>query len=161
LGAQTSCLQLNHWENETKGNRMVKELNIIIPSSKEFVGPIMSFLYALFKNKGIEETVVSNVVTSVIEAVANAINHGNRADLNKKIEISVCVDRNKLNIEVQDEGEGFDVTKLPDPLAPENLLKPTGRGIFLIKAFMDNVDFDFKGKGAKLIMEKVFDRTIE
>ena len=148
------------WRRRKK-DRMVKELNLVIPSSTEFVGPIMSFLYALFKNKGIEETVVSNVVTSVIEAVANAIKHGNKADLNKKIEISVCVDRNKLNIEVQDEGEGFDVTKLPDPLAPENLLKPTGRGIFLIKAFMDNVDFDFKGKGAKLIMEKVFDRTIE
>ena len=140
---------------------MVKELNIVIPSSAEFVGPIMSFLYALFKNKGIEENVVSNVVTSVIEAIANAINHGNKADLTKKIAISVCVDRNKLNIEVQDEGEGFDVTMLPDPLAPENLLKPYGRGIFLIKAFMDTVDFDFDGKGAKLIMKKVFDRSIE
>jgi len=140
---------------------MVKELNIVIPSSTEFVGPIMSFLYALFKNKGIEQNVVSNVVTSVIEAVANAINHGNRADINKRIAISVCVDRNILNIEVQDEGKGFDVADIPDPLAPENLLKPCGRGIFLIRAFMDKVDFDFRDNGAKLIMEKVFDHSIE
>jgi serine/threonine-protein kinase RsbW len=139
----------------------VKELSIIIPSSTEFIGPIMSFLYALFKNKGIEENVVSNVVTSVIEAVANAIYHGNKADVNKKIEISMYVDENSLNIEVQDEGEGFDATNLPDPLAPENLLKPYGRGIFLIKSFMDNVDFVFEGKGTKLIMKKVFDCNIE
>jgi len=144
-----------------KKDRMVKKLSIIIPSSIEFVGPVMSFLYALFKNKGIEETVVSNVVTSVIEAVANAINHGNKADVTKKIAISIYVDKNHLNIEVQDEGNGFDVTTLPNPLAPENLLKPCGRGIFLIKSFMDNVDFDFNGNGTKLIMQKVFDRNIE
>ncbi len=144
-----------------KRDRMVKELNIVVPSSTEFVGPIMSFLYILFKDKGIEQTVVANVVTSVIEAVANAIIHGNKADTNKKIKISVCVDKNKINIEVQDEGEGFDATNLPNPLAPENLLKPCGRGIFLIKTFMDNVDFDFEKKGTKLIMQKVFDHDIE
>jgi serine/threonine-protein kinase RsbW len=139
----------------------VKELHIVIPSSTESVGSIISFFHGLLKDKGCEETAISNTVTSVIEAVANAIIHGNKADITKNIEISVCVDRNKLNIEVQDEGDGFDASNLPDPLAPENIPKPCGRGIFLIKSFMDNVDFDFTGKGTKLIMNKVFDRNIE
>ena len=140
---------------------MVKELHIVIPSSTEFVGPIMSFLYALFKNKNIEEPAVSNVVTSVIEAVANAITHGNNADINKKIEIIIYVHQKSLRIEVQDEGKGFRVNSLPNPLAPENLLKPCGRGIFLIKSFMDSVEFDFKRKGTRLIMKKEFSQNIE
>jgi serine/threonine-protein kinase RsbW len=140
---------------------MVKELHIVIPSSTEFVGPIMSFLYALFKNKNIEEPVVSNVVTSVIEAVANAITHGNNTDIHKKIEIIIYVHEKSLRIEVQDEGQGFSVESLPDPLAPENLLKPCGRGIFLIRSFMDSVEFGFQSNGTRLVMKKEFDRRIE
>jgi serine/threonine-protein kinase RsbW len=139
----------------------VKEVNIVIPSSPEFIGPIISFFHTLFKNKGIEDLVVSNVVTSVIEAIANAITHGNKTDVTKKIAIAIHVDQHTLNIEIQDEGNGFDVANLPNPLAPENLLKPSGRGIFLIKSFMDRVEFDFQEKGAKLIMQKVFDKNIE
>ena len=140
---------------------MVKELRIVIPSSTEFVGPIVSFLHALFQNKGIEEKIVANVVTSVIEAVANALKHGNHADAAKKIAIALLVDRNTLAIEVQDEGAGFDATNLPDPLAPENLLAPCGRGIFLIKSYMDQVAFRFEPKGTTLSMQKVFAHNIE
>jgi serine/threonine-protein kinase RsbW len=74
---------------------------------------------------------------------------------------SASYDQHTLNIEIQDEGNGFDVVNLPNPLAPENLLKPSGRGIFLIKSFMDRVEFNFQEKGAKLIMQKVFDKNIE
>jgi serine/threonine-protein kinase RsbW len=139
----------------------VKEVKIVIPSSPEFIGPIISFFHTLFKNKGIEDLVVSNVVTSVIEAIANAITHGNKADVAKKVAIAIHVDQHTLNIEVQDEGNGFDVTNLPNPLASENLLKPYGRGIFLIKSFMDRVEFDFQEKGTKLIMQKMFDKNVE
>lgn len=139
----------------------MKEVKINIPSSTEFVGPVVKFLYAFFSNKGIQETVASNVVTSVIEAVGNAIVHGNNNDISKKIDILIQINKNTLNIEVQDEGEGFDTDSLPDPLAPENLLKPCGRGIFLIKIFMDHVMFDFNGSGSKIIMEKSFDHNIE
>ncbi len=139
----------------------MKELNISIPSSTEFVGPIIKFFYTLFTNKGIEESVVSNVVTSVIEAVGNAITHGNKEVSNKTVSILIQVNRNTINIIVQDEGEGFDVESLPDPIAPKNLLNPCGRGIFLIKNLMDNVMFDFSDKGTTIIMEKVFDHNIE
>lgn len=143
-----------------RSEQSVKDLQIVIPSTTEFVGPIMSFFYALFKNKKVEDSVVSNVVTSVIEAVANAITHGNKSDIHKKIGIAIHVNQKSLSIEVQDEGDGFDPRDLPDPLAPENIMKPCGRGIFLIKSFMDDVNFEFTRQGTRLIMTKEFDHSI-
>jgi serine/threonine-protein kinase RsbW len=140
---------------------MGKELHIVIPSSTEFVGPIMSFCYALFKDKALNESQVSNVVTAVIEAIANAINHGNRGDVRKNIEVALTVQANTLSVAIQDEGPGFNPADLPDPLSPENLLKPGGRGIFLIKSFMDRVDFEFTDHGTCLRMQKAFDHPIE
>ena len=113
----------------------MKEVKIKIPSSTEFIGPVVKFFYALFTNRGLEESVVSNVVTSVIEAISNAITHGNRSDITKSIDISIQINKNKLNIKVRDQGHGFDINALPGPLTPENLLKPYGRGIFFIKSF--------------------------
>ena len=139
----------------------MKEVHIKIPSSTEFIGPVVKFFYALFTDRGLEENVVSNVVTSVIEAVSNAITHGNRSDITKSIDISIQINKNKLKIEVRDEGKGVDINSLPDPLAPENLLKPYGRGIFFIKSFMDDVRFHVNEKSSILVMKKIFDRNIE
>ncbi len=133
-----------------------QEFRIELPSSTEFVGPLMSFFSILLKNKGMEEALVSNVATAIIEGVANAITHGNRSDINKKTTLIVSMGEQSLNVEVWDEGEGFNLDNLPDPLAPENIMNLSGRGIFLIKSFMDSVDFDFSGKGTRLVMEKEF-----
>jgi serine/threonine-protein kinase RsbW len=139
----------------------MKEVKIKIPSSTEFIGPVVKFCYALFTDRDLEESVVSNVVTSVIEALSNAITHGNRSDITKNIDISIQVNKNRLNIKVRDEGIGFDINSLPDPLAPENLLKPYGRGIFFIKSFMDDVTFHVNKKSSTLVMKKVFEHNIE
>ena len=134
----------------------VQEVRFELPSSTEFVNPLMSFFYTLLKNKRVEEPVISNVVTAIIEAVANAITHGNQSDINKKIMLIVAIGERSLYVEVLDEGQGFDLGTVPDPVAPENLMKPSGRGIFLIKSLMDSVDFDFSGKGTRLVMGKQF-----
>ncbi len=139
----------------------MKEVKIYIPSSTEFVGPVVKFLYDFFSNKEIQETIAANVVTSVIEAVGNAVVHGNQEDYTKNVAILIRINKNTLKIEVQDQGKGFDTERLPDPLAPENILKPCGRGIFLIKNFMDNVTFDFNGSGSRLTMEKTFENDLE
>jgi serine/threonine-protein kinase RsbW len=132
----------------------IQKLHIAIPSSTELVGPVVSFFNTLFKNKDFDDALTSDIVTAIIEALANAITHGNHGDVQKKVDILAYVDDISVCIEVQDEGEGFNVDAVPDPLAPENLMKPSGRGIFLIRSFMDNVIFDFQGKGTHLIMEK-------
>ncbi|MFQ5527478.1 MAG: ATP-binding protein [Thermoanaerobaculia bacterium] len=94
-----------------------------------------------------------NVTLAVREAAANAVQHGNRLDASIPAEIYCTVgDADSggdswLLVEVVDQGEGFDIDGLPDPLAPENLLKPTGRGILLIRNFMDSVTFEFPEAG--------------
>ena len=97
----------------------MKQITISIPSSTEFVGPVVKFFDAIFVEKGIKEPITTNVTTSVIEAIGNAITHGNKGDLNKKIDVLITLQYKKLIVEVQDQGKGFDVTSLPDPLAPE------------------------------------------
>lgn len=139
----------------------MKEITITIPSSTEFVGPIIKFFDAIFVEKDIKEPMTTNVTTSVIEAIGNAINHGNKGDLHKKIDILIRLQHTKLIVEVQDQGEGFDDTSLPDPLDPNNLLNLSGRGIFFMKSLMDRVQFRFNGHGAKVIMEKTFPKSIE
>ena len=84
---------------------------------------------------------------AVREAVANAIQHGNRRDPRKKVQVDLEVREVELVIRVRDEGSGFDPALVPDPRAPENLLKPDGRGIFYMGKFMDQVAYEFGHEG--------------
>ncbi|HVR30828.1 MAG TPA: ATP-binding protein [Thermoanaerobaculia bacterium] len=84
---------------------------------------------------------------AVREAVANAIKHGNLQDPGKKVEIDLRVEGEELVISVLDEGLGFDPGRVGNPLAPENLLKPDGRGIFYMGKFMDGVEYRFRDSG--------------
>ena len=92
---------------------------------------------------------------SIRESVTNAIEHGNKLDQNKKVGIRFEIRSDRLVICVKDEGEGFDESKIPDPLDAKNLLKPSGRGIFYVRSFMDDVRFQpLPQGGLELRMEK-------
>ena len=84
---------------------------------------------------------------AVREAVTNAMVHGNQEDETKSVEVvSSCLE-NAFEIEVSDQGEGFDPTSVPDPTDPANILKTSGRGIFLIRNFMDEVEWFARPEG--------------
>ena len=85
------------------------------------------------------------------EALANAVKHGNRYDRAKRITVSAEVDAERTAITVVDEGEGFDPGVIPDPTADENLEKPGGRGIMLMRAYMDEVAFNERGNEVRMI----------
>jgi serine/threonine-protein kinase RsbW len=92
---------------------------------------------------------------AVREAVANAIKHGNHQDPSKKVEIDLRVEGEDLVISVLDEGNGFDPGAVANPLEPENLLKPDGRGIFYMGKFMDGVEYRFRdGGGTEVTLRK-------
>jgi len=92
---------------------------------------------------------------AVREAVANAIKHGNRLEPNKRVEIDLELQHEELVVRVRDEGEGFDPGDLNDPLAPENRLRPNGRGIFYMKSFMDDIQYRFRpGEGTEVTLRK-------
>ncbi len=78
---------------------------------------------------------------SVRELVTNAILHGNKQDIAKRVEVRFEIDTDRLVVIVRDQGRGFDTAKLPDPLDPKNLMKPSGRGIFYVRTFMDDVRY--------------------
>ena len=90
--------------------------------------------------------IYGNILVSVVEAVNNAIIHGNQLDHKKSVTLKAEVDNeSKLCVSVKDEGPGFDFTIVPDPTAPDNIEKPHGRGIFLMRNLADDVEFNDKG----------------
>jgi serine/threonine-protein kinase RsbW len=92
---------------------------------------------------------------AVREAVANAIKHGNREDPDKAVEVDVALEGPEVVVRVRDEGPGFDPGDVADPLAPENILRPGGRGIFYMRRLMDAVDYRFGGGGGtEVVMRK-------
>jgi serine/threonine-protein kinase RsbW len=93
-----------------------------------------------------------NVLVAVSELVLNAIVHGNKEKPEKKVSVKVDYDDKTMIINVQDEGNGFDFENNPDPTLPENLLKSTGRGIFIVKSLMDNIQYKQTAKGTEFIL---------
>jgi serine/threonine-protein kinase RsbW len=96
----------------------------------------------LGRSVGLDDDARHWVSVAIRESVINAIKHGNRNDSTKHVFVDLETHSNgqpELSIRVRDEGEGFEPQEVADPLAPENLLKSSGRGIFLIRSFMDNV----------------------
>jgi serine/threonine-protein kinase RsbW len=91
------------------------------------------------RKAGFDEDDLHKIAMSVRETMVNAVVHGNRYNANKKVHVSVSQGSGRLEVKIADQGEGFEMQELPDPLSEENLLRNSGRGIFLIKAFMDEV----------------------
>jgi serine/threonine-protein kinase RsbW len=89
---------------------------------------------------GLEEDEQHQIGMAVRECTVNAVVHGNRYNKNKRVHLQIDRSDKELAVVIGDEGEGFDINSLPDPLAPENLLRQSGRGLMLARAFMDEFD---------------------
>ena len=100
---------------------------------------------------GVDEDSRHWVDVAVREALANAIKHGNEQNPSKQVHVDLEVEGEDLVIRVEDEGVGFDPAQLGDPLAPENLLRPNGRGIFYMKSFMDRIDYGAGPGGGTMV----------
>ena len=116
-------------------------IHIQIPSLIDNIRMIESFIDNARERFHLEDDIYGNIMIAVTEAVNNAIKHGNKGDKNKNVSLTLSLDNNTISFKVEDEGHGFDYTNLPDPTAPENLEKPGGRGIFLMKHLSDDVTF--------------------
>ena len=103
---------------------------------------------------GFDEDTAPNIAMAVREAAVNAVLHGNAYDPDKQVIASFESNQNGLTIRIIDQGPGLDPDGIPDPLAPENILRGSGRGIFLIRAFMDEVHFRQLHPGTELTLIK-------
>lgn len=130
-------------------------VHLEIGSRLENVELVQIAVEASLQQLAVEEATSNQIGTAVREAVANAIKHGNKSDASKQVRVDFGLEGDEVVIEVQDEGVGFDPDRVPNPLAVENLLKPNGRGILLIREFMDRVEYVFQNeRGTALIMRK-------
>ncbi|HED05489.1 MAG TPA: ATP-binding protein [Ignavibacteria bacterium] len=95
---------------------------------------------------------ISSLLLAVTEAVTNAIIHANKNDKSKLVKISVERKNQQLIITVKDQGNGFDPSKVPDPTIPENLLKDSGRGVYLMRFYTDELKFNITPEGTETIL---------
>jgi serine/threonine-protein kinase RsbW len=110
----------------------------MLDSTLDSVDSAEELAVGMAQRAGMDEDDLMKVGMAIRESVVNAVVHGNRYNSNKKVRFSVSSDGQRFMVQVGDEGEGFDFNSIPDPLAPENLMRTSGRGIFLIKSFMDD-----------------------
>ena len=113
---------------------------LFLDSTLESVDSAEELAVGMAQKAGFEEDDLMKIGMAVRESVVNDVVHGNRYSANKKVRFSVVHTPERFTIKIADQGEGFDIEELPDPLAPENLLRTSGRGIFLIRSFMDEFD---------------------
>ena len=120
-----------------------------------FIDIAQEVVQKILENLKVVEDEIFWVCLAVREAVINAVKHGNNFDAGKYVDFSVGIQGEQLRIEVADQGTGFNIDDVPDPLSDENILKPSGRGIFYIRSFMDNVDYEIvQPSGTRLVMLK-------
>lgn len=132
-----------------------ERIEITISSRFENIELVQVIAEHVCENAGLDDDGSHWIGMAVREAVANAIKHGNKLDVRKKVQATFDLSHGQLAIVIVDEGEGFDPTSVGDPLNPQNLMKTSGRGIFYMKTFMDRVDFAFQpGGGTQLTMTK-------
>ncbi|RHV86818.1 ATP-binding protein [Culturomica massiliensis] len=129
----------------------MKKLNLIISSKIGNTCLVENFLETLIQEFRLEKELCGRVILATIEATNNACLWGVGNDDKKKVTINACIKNSELFISVEDQGEGFDYTKIPDPTTPENIMKKTGRGLYLMKALCDNLKF--QKKGSKVILK--------
>jgi len=115
--------------------------SLVLSSRFENIEVAERVLRDLCERAGCDEDDLRPLLSALWEALANAIRHGNRRQVDRRVLVEYSVDGNAAVITVHDQGEGFDPEAVPDPTAPENLLRPSGRGIFFMKQLMDRVEF--------------------
>lgn len=114
------------------------------------------------KRLGFEEDDQHQIGMAVRECMVNAVVHGNRYSSHKRVHLEVRSGGGQITVTIADEGAGFDLNSLPDPLAPENLLRQSGRGILLIRAFMDEFDLHRRtGGGTEVRLVKRLSKDSE
>ena len=124
-------------ENQGGENQDVETL---LDSTLESVDEAEGTVLRMAGGAGLEEDDLHALGMAVREAAVNAVVHGNRYNAKKKVLLKVSRAPDRLTIVIADEGEGFEVNSIPDPLASENLLRQSGRGLLLIRAFVDEFE---------------------
>ena len=124
-------------------------------SKPENIAVVEKLIDKISADHGIVADHYGNVLIAMTEGVNNAIVHGNKLDESKSVSVSCAIDEKTLVFRITDEGPGFDYDNLPDPTAPENIEKPHGRGVFLMRHLADECAFEDEGRIVELTFTDV------
>lgn len=133
---------------------MTETIELSIDSKLEFVDMVSSVTKSVTAKMGFNEDDASWIELAVHEAVINAITHGNKNADDKQVEVRFVTEQDAVTVYVRDFGEGFDPSRLPDPTNSDNLLNPSGRGIFYMRTFMDEVQHSLHPEGGSVVRMK-------
>jgi serine/threonine-protein kinase RsbW len=159
-GRKRGAAKLGWWMFRVCGldykNFVMTELRVsyTLDSTLETVDSAEQTASRIAAETGFDEDQVMQISMAVREAAVNAVLHGNAYDPEKKVKLDFERTKSELVITIRDQGKGLDLNKIPDPLAPENLLKTSGRGIFLIRSFMDEVQISPSQSGTEIKLVK-------
>lgn len=122
------------------------ENNIVLNTESTSIQKVEKYIDSICSKYNVNSDYYGNILIALTEAVNNAMCHGNGMDPHKKVKLSYKTEKDELDFFVEDEGQGFDYDSLPDPTDPENIDKPNGRGVFLMKHLADEINFHNEGK---------------
>lgn len=132
-----------------------RSFELTIPSRLEEMQAVHALIADAVKEYRLSDEMAHWIELTISESMINAIQHGNKADPTKKASLKISSNGNSIEIIVEDQGNGFAFDKIADPTDVANLLKPSGRGILIIRSFMDEVDLsECEGGGCRLRMVK-------
>lgn len=122
-----------------------------LPSAISLMHIVLEYLMKRVERLGVINPEQSNLFVALDEAFVNAVKHGNKFDVQKLVRITAEVSKKEAKFTIEDEGEGFDVKNIPDPLDPENLFKTSGRGVLFIYNIMDEVKYNERGNRLTMV----------
>jgi len=153
---QNKDLSVNHIPKDQK---RAPDHQLVIPSLLEKLTEVEEVTEKVTLQHDIPEDDRDNLAIAITELTNNAIMHGNKFDFEKKVTISFYFDNNEVCVYIMDQGTGFDPTTIGNPLDPENLLKESGRGIFILKSIMDDVQFQVGDQGTEVKITKKIEHS--
>jgi serine/threonine-protein kinase RsbW len=128
-----------------------RTVRLDIASRFEMLEVVQTVVVHLAGLIGFDDDATHYLSVALRESVVNAIKHGNLKDEARRVELEFVLHAGEIEMTVRDQGQGFDLDSIPNPLAEENLLKADGRGIFFMRSFMDDVSYSFPPKGGTMV----------
>ena len=147
--------KIRHVDTKEFVQAVRESIEFELPSAISLMHIVLDYLMKRVEKLGVVKAEQSNLFVALDEAFVNAIKHGNKFDVKKLVRIAAEVSRAEARFTIEDEGEGFDVDSIPNPLDPENLFKTSGRGVLFIYNIMDEVKYNDRGNRLTMIKKAV------
>lgn len=147
--------KIRHIDKKEFVKELHENIEFELPSAISLMHIVLDYLMKRVEKLGVVKSEQSNLFVALDEAFVNAIKHGNKFDARKMVRITAEVSKQEARFTIEDEGEGFDINAIPDPLDPQNLFKTTGRGVLFIYNIMDEVKYNERGNRLTMIKKAV------